>query len=402
MSNMPNIRKSIKALDKMSNKFSGYSNKHIIIGLITLIICLYALWRLYKWYSNCNGNSNGNGNGNGNGVPNMKRPYLNMWGIRKDGTEFLVNIVFITHPFTRDECIIQYNEAKDKGVHFLGLSSYSEYPGPVSNTHDLLHDRNNDAWTKYDYFELTRGWLSCFNEENNKKWIKEGFPCVNITESDFCNYETHLPDPTVKKEYDFIYICLKDGDKKEGDKDCPSGWQSEIRQWNTVKKLLDIMCEKFKLKGLLIGRVNCSIPKQCHQLMELTDFMAYHDFIKQYNRCKFILTASFQDCSPRTCSEALCFNLPVLMNKNILGGWHFINEDTGTFYDPDNIDAFSETLDTFLKKLNNNEYHSIDWFIKNYGKYNSGKRLLNFVKKVFKEDELNFKYTEIDYLKPAI
>lgn len=398
---MQSIRKSlntnIKTLDKsISNTMGrGYSTKHILLGLVTLIIIAFALYGLYKWYLRKTGVIE---------VPNMKRPFLNMWGIRKDGSEFLVNIVFITHPFTRDECIVQYNEAKVKGVHFLGLSSYSEFPGEISNPHDLLHDRNNDAWTKYDYFQLTRGWLSCFREENNKKWIKEGFPCVNITESDFANYEQHVPDPSVKKEYDFIYICLKDGEPIEanGQKDCPSGWQSEIRQWTTVKKLLDIMCEKFHLKGLLIGRVNCSIPKECHQLMELTDFMPYHDFIKQYNRCKFILTASFQDCSPRTCSESLCFNLPVLMNKNILGGWHFINEETGSFYDPNNLDVFSETLGNFLKKLNNNEYHPRDWFIKNYGKYNSGKRLLKFVQEVFKEDELNFKYDEIDYLKPGI
>ena len=55
-----------------------------------------------------------------------------------------------------------------------------------------------------------------------------------------------------------------------------------------------------------------------------------------------------------------------------------------------------------MKKLNNNEYTSRDWFIKNYGKYNSGKRLFDFVKKLFKENELNVKYDEIEYMKPGI
>lgn len=392
---MQSIRKSVRTLDKsISNTVGrGYITKHILLGLVTLIIIASVLWRLYKWYAGKNGTIE---------VPNMKRPFLNMWGVRKDGTEFLVNITFITHPFTRDECIVQYNEAKDKRVHFLGLSSYSEFPGEISNTHDLLHDRNNDAWTKYDYFQLTRGWLSCFREENNKKWIKQGFPCVNITESDFANYEQHIPDPSVKKEYDFIYICLKDGDKKPEDKDCPLGWQSYIHSFEQTRKLLDIMCEKFHLKGLLVGRIGCQMPKNCHNLMELTDFMQYHDFIKQYNKCRFIFLPQQFDASCRAGTESMCFNLPILMNKDIIGGWHYINDQTGEFVDLYNFESFEKTLEKFLKKLNNNEYHPRDWFIKNYGKYNSGKRLLKFVQEVFKEDELNFKYDEIDYLKPGI
>ena len=177
---------------------------------------------------------------------------------------------------------------------------------------------------------------------------------------------------------------------------------SEIRAWSTVKKLLDIMCKQYKLKGLLIGRVGCEIPPQCHQLMELTDFMEYHTFIKQFNRCKFILTASYADASPRTATEAICFNLPVLMNKNILGGWQYMNEKTGSFYDPNNIESFEASLQKFLKKLDNNEYTPRDWFIENYGKYNTGKRLLKFVQEVFKPEELNFKADEVKYLKPGI
>lgn len=389
MEQIQNFRKSISSI-----RTRNYSPGKILLGLVTLLAVAVVLYWLYTWWKR--------GATSLNEVPNMKRPFLNMWGVRKDGSEFLVNIIFITHPFTRDECIEQYNDSKAKGCHFLGLSSYSEFPGEISNPHDILHDRKNKAWTDYDYFQLTRGWLSCFQEENNKRWIKAGHPQVNIAESDFANYETHKPDPTVKKEYDFIYICLKDGDKKPEDKDCPQSWQSTIREWSKVKKLLDIMCEKYHLKGLLIGRIGCQIPKQCHQLMELTDFMEYHTFIKQFNRCKFILTASYADASPRTATEAMCFNLPVLMNKNILGGWQYMNEKTGLFYNPDNLDEFSETLEKFLKKLNNNEYTPREWFIENYGKYNTGKRLLKFVNEVFKPEELNFKVEEVEYLKPGI
>ena len=386
---MLSLRKTISS----SITKTGYTYKQIILGIIISTVIVIALWGIYRWYL---------AKYTIQEIPSMKRPFLNMWGVRKDGSEFLTNIVFITHPFTRDECIVQYNEAKSKGVHFLGLSSYSEFPGEISNSSDVLHDRNIDAWTKYDYFQLTRGWLSCFSDENNKKWIKQGFPCVNITESDFANYEQHQPDPNVKKEYDFIYICLKDGDKKEGDKDCPIGWQAYNRNYEKAKAFLDIMCKKYKLKGLLVGRIGCQMPPNCHNLMELTDFMEYSTFIKQYNRCKFIFAPNLTDASPRCVSEAICFNLPVLMNSGILGGWQYISKESGEFFNANKSEEFEPILDNFLNKLNNNEYKPREWFIQNYGKYNSGKRLKKFVGEVFKPEELNFKMDEVEYLKPGI
>ena len=382
-----------------------YKNKNYIVYTILCILSLITLYCLYTYITNNHSITTLFSNNIINGsveVETVKRPFLNLQAVKKDGSEVKTNIIFITHSFSRDDCETNYNDYKKKGYHFIGLSSYSEFPGPISNIHDALHDPKHKCYT-YDYFDLTKGWCSVFTEENNKKWMKNGFPRVQLAESDFANYEQHLPDPNVKKEYDFIYICLKDGDKKEGDKDCPVGWQSQIRRFDIAKKLIDVMCKKYKLKGLLVGRIGCEIPPTCHQLMEQTDFMDYSKFITSFNKCKFILTCSEADASPRTVSEAMCFNLPVLMNKKILGGWQYVSEQSGEFFDPDTIDTeFEPVLDKFMKKLNNNEYTPREWFIKNYGKYNSGKRLFDFVKTLFKENELNVKYDEIDYMKPGI
>jgi len=375
----------------IGGKKNSYTYKNIIIGSIVFLVCIIGIYYLYNYLKKNNiiiTNFD-------NQIEVVKRPFLNLYAVMKDGKEVITNIVFITHSFTRDDCETNYNEYKKKGIHFLGLSSYSEFPGPISNPHDALHDPKHKAYT-YDYFELTRGWCTVFREENNKKWIKEGFPRIQIAESDFCNYETHLPDPNVKKEYDFIYVCLKDNDK------CTDGWQSTIRSFPQAKKFMDLMCKKYKLKGLLIGRIGCEMPKNCHQLMELTDFQEYSTFIKNFNKCRFIFIPNYAEASCRVCTEAMCFNLPVLMNTNILGGWNYINDKTGEFFDTNNIDTFEPILDKFIKKLNNNEYTPREWFIKNYGKYNSGKKLLDFVKSVFKEEELNVKFDEVEYMKPGI
>ena len=380
-----------KMLDKSKHLLIQHYKK-IILTLIVILILTSFIYGARYVYNKHTGKLD---------VIQMKRPFLNVYAVKPDGSEIMTNIVLITHPFARDECEVQYNEAEEKGMHFLGCSSSSEFPGPISNVHDVLHDPKHTAWG-YDYFTLTRGWLSCFRPENNAKWIKAGFPCANITESDFANYEQHKPDPEVKKEYDFIYICLKDGDKKPEDKDCPATWQAHNRNYEKAKTFLDIMCKKYKLKGLLVGRIGCEMPPNCHQLMELTDFMPYHDFIKTYNKCKFIFLPNFSDASPRCLSEAMCFNLPVLMNSGIVGGWQFLDKDTGAFFDADKPDEFPPILDNFIKKLTNNEYKPRDWFIQNYGKYHSGKRFKAFTQEIFKEKELNFKFSEVDYLKPGI
>jgi len=409
--NNHNIQKSIKYAKQINiqiEKNVGYSTKHIIIGVITVIVALYVCMKIYRWYFT--GFSNGSDNSNENivvnysksgNVPVMKRPFLNLYCVMKDGSEKASNIVFITHHFTRDDCETDYDKYKSEGILFLGLSSYSQFPGQIVNPHDVLNDPKHKAYT-YDYFKLTRGWCTVFREPMNLQIFPKDYPRINMAESDFGNYEQHLPDPDVKKEYDFIYICLKDGDRKEGDEECPIFWQGYLRRYNVAKKIIDIMCKKYKLRGLLIGREGCNPIPNCHELIEYTGFQEYSTFIKNFNKCRFILTCSVEDASPRTMTEAICFNLPVLVNKHILGGWQYVNNETGEFFDGENIDTFEPILDKFIKKLNNNEYTPRDWFIKNYGKYNSGKKLFDFVKSVFKEDELNIKYDEVQYMKPGI
>lgn len=319
----------------------------------------------------------------------MKRPFLNIY----DDKGNKVNVVFITHPFTRDECIVQYNEAKKKGNYFLGMSSYCEFPAIVSNPHDVLHDPTLDAWTKYNYYELTEGWCHCFREPD--KYITD--PIIKkalISESDFAPFEVHKPDPTVEKEYDFIYICLKDNDK------CEEGWQSYNRNWELAQKCLDIMCKKHKLRGLLIGRINCKVPDSCHQMMELTDFLDYSKFIKMYNKSKFVFVPNNSDASPRVLTEAMCFDLPILVNHNIVGGWKYVDDESGmSFKDEKDLEI---KIDGFIEKVNKKQYHSRKHFIENYGYMNAGKKLLDFVVECIPDGELNFNPSNTKYLKPAI
>jgi len=353
-------------------------SKHIkIIVGITILILIILVIIIYKKVKR---------NKKIEEVPDVKRPFLNIY--TNDGRK--LNVLFITFPFTDDKSIIEYNNLKKKNINFLGMSSYQEFPGLMTNPHDPLKDKKYSGWN-YNYMTMTEGWCHCFRDPN--KYIPSDFKKALISESDFHDYNVHKPaDIKIQdKEYDFIYVCLKDDDK------CSYGWQAHNRNWEGALKYLEIMCSKYKLRGCLIGRINCKIPDSCHKLLDLTDFMEYSHFIKMYDKCKFIFLPNLTDASPRVMTEAMDYNLPVLVNENILGGWKYVNEQTGVFFNDGN---FEKQLDVFLKNLD--KYKPRDYFINNYGPINSGKRLLEFIKECIPQDKLNIDLNSIEYLKPAI
>ena len=56
--------------------------------------------------------------------------------------------------------------------------------------------------------------------------------------------------------------------------------------------------------------------------------------------------------------EALCLGLPVVMNRNILGGWKYINQQTGEFFtDASDIVSAYQTLQARADQLTPREWY---------------------------------------------
>ena len=58
----------------------------------------------------------------------------------------------------------------------------------------------------------------------------------------------------------------------------------------------------------------------------------------------------------------MCYNLPVLVNKNIVGGWKYVTPETGEEF---TMNDFESQLDKFIKNLDN--YKPREFIINNYG-----------------------------------
>ena len=304
-----------------------------------------------------------------NSIQTLKRPYVHVYDDKGNKTN-IVLVEFIMNKKDKEF----YEKNKDKLL-FLGITSYLEFPNPVVNPHDPYSDPDHKAW-KYDYKNMFPGWLYCFRDPY--KYISSNKPKLLLSESDFSDETIIKPDLKTKKKYDFIYFSPKSDNKS---KKCKNDWTSHNKNWKLALKCLEIMCSEYKLKGLLVGRENCSLPKSCHKLMETTDFIPWYDLLKKYNECRFIFVPNIHDASPRTITEALSSNIPILVNKNILGGWKYVTYQTGEFFH--NEDDIRPALDKLLQNMD--RYTPRKYYLENYGIVRSGQKLLNFVRTNFND-----------------
>ncbi len=293
-------------------------------------------------------------------IPTVEFPFKNLF----DDKGNKLNIILISAPFREEKHEKLYEEYKKKGLGFCGISSYLEFPSKIINPYeDRFHEKRN-----HNYLNMVSAWLYCFKQPS-KEMIQSGLPLLQLAEADLKDTHSYKPDTSIKKKYDFMYCCLKDNDK------CEPGWQSYNRNWDLAKKCLEVFCRDYNLKGVLIGRENCEFTDKCNGIVEVIPFLKFHEFQKKMQECRFLFVPNISDASPRVITEAISYNIPVLVNYNILGGWNnVIPGITGEFFtDENNLKYALERI------LNYDQYTPREWFINNRGKKISGAILAEFL-----------------------
>jgi len=315
-------------------------------------------------------------------TPDLKRPYVNLF----DDNGNKLNIILLSKPFGDANGDLKiYNENKKNNI-FLGISSYLEFPNVPSNPFENW----GDTFNKYKYKEMCEGWIHGFKDPD--KYFPPDIPLLFASESDWIDCNVSKPDESIEKTFDFIYICLKVDSKKTICDD----WATYNKNWKLAKKCLDIFCNKFKLKGLLIGRKGCELPTGCSYMeKQSTDMLNYYDLQKSYSKAKFIFIPNEKDASPRVLTEALSHNLACLVNKNILAGWKYVNDKTGELFSDEN--DVSQAVEKLLEGLKNKTYKPRDYYVENYSVENAGSKLKNFVYKHW-GDRINIPEDKVKYI----
>lgn len=314
----------------------------------------------------------------------VSRPFVNVY----DNKGNMLNIVLVSRPFYAESHYEDYKKIKDRFL-IMGISSYQEFPNQPRNPKDNYNQQN--IYDSIKYTNMCEGWLHCFR--NKDDYIPRNMKSLLLSESDFTDCNIHVPNKTAEKKYDFIYVCHRDDLK-----DCSNNeWVAYNKNLSLANECFELMCSKYNYKGLLVGRSGCKLPKKCANKLETTPKLKYEELKSKYDEAKFIFLPNIHDASPRVLTEALCHDIPVLVNENIVGGWKYVTPQTGEFFN--NIGDFETKLNKLIHNINNNIYTPRKHFIENYGIKKSGIHLRNFVDEVF-NSRLNIPIEEIEYIVP--
>jgi|TARA_B110000971_G_scaffold212807_1_gene242724 hypothetical protein len=333
----------------------------ILLGIISLLL----LSTIYIQYINVKGPPL---------IEKLEWPFLNI----VDENGFFVDIVCIRGPLDNKEDIISFEKYKKQNKLIIGCSSYLSFPHKCMNS---ICDYRTSFLKGERLDKLVDGWLHPFKGDDGIDTEKK----LLLSESDFVDSVDVLNqyDTTSKTiKYDFICYCPSDGDS------CDEGWNHHNKNWALAQETIEVACNVLGLKGILIGRKGCPLNIDEGHL-ERHEKLEYYEFIKKISESKFIIISSYEDASPRVIGEALMLNTPILVNKDIIGGWKYVHRETGVFYD------FS-TIEVSIKEILERKYYPRKYFLDNYGIKNSGKLLRDFIV------DIDSSFSRYKYLRFAI
>lgn len=221
-----------------------------------------------------------------------------------------------------------------------------------------------------------------------------------FSESDFCDKLTTSikgSDRWMRDNYDFVYFTLnsREGTRSKGIYMLPL--------INDVAGLLGLrglvidyaVRETAKHKGTIYDKASKIIKKKINSFSNLKiikNNYSTKEVCAIMLDSRFVLLPSDADASPRLLVEALVRNRPLVVNSKIYGGWKYINDNNGSFFDGPSIEEFvknkykkdyKKNLICAIRKVLaiDNSKISKEFYSK-YGFVNSSKKLAFIINKI--------------------
>lgn len=253
-----------------------------------------------------------------------------------------VNGPIVTHAQHR-----QLADLSAAGYRFVGVSSYLAFP----------RDTDGDA---RDYAALCEAWCHCFRDPDS--YLPSHLPRALISLSDFTDPRRVSPGAiraAVSRVYDFVYAGAAEP------------WKQEAKNWSLAEQCLPLLCRDLGLVGLAVGAPPCD--PGLSPWLTVAPALPWAEFLAHLAGARFLFVPNARDPSPRVLAEALCLDVPVVVNRHILGGWKYVNAFTGAFFESatDVVAAVRKCLDR--------PHAARAWFSANHGPYRAGTRLLHLL-----------------------
>jgi len=210
-------------------------------------------------------------------------------------------------------------------------------------------------------------WCHCFRDVD--KYLK-GYPSILLSESDFVD-PAGIRVLKRRPRWDFYYFTMggKLGNMYKG--------------MQLFVDSLPILCGRLGLKGVVIkyakSTKNFMLSRKQRRIWNkykprLEVFREKKNTASIMSRCKFGFFPNIQDCSPLLLTESLVRECPILVNEDILGGWKYVNDETGSFFTKDNLEEKANFV------LNSN-FSTRKNYMKQYGYKKTAVRLAEFCNK---------------------
>jgi len=119
------------------------------------------------------------------------------------------------------------------------------------------------------------------------------------------------------------------------------------------------------------------MPLVQQRKVEITDTLPHARLGDAMEQSEFFFIPNLSDASPRVAAEALCRGTPLIMNRHIAGGWKYINDATGVFFD--GVDDFLPAIQRLRALKAAGKLKPREWFSANYGPRRSSLRLQAFI-----------------------
>jgi hypothetical protein len=244
-----------------------------------------------------------------------------------------------------------FRKMKQDNYFMVGISSYGFFP--FVNESDCIHnDRASSLKTEEVQTMLKQidCWLIC-----SKEPVPYDVPQLMFSESD-CHVSPHTLTPNgLVKKYDVIYNA---------------GSDCEFHQYHKNWKLAKACFQKMSDAGLSILVIGRNAPDD-FDLPNVTykQYLKWHEFMDAIEESRVLFVPNVSDASPRILTESLCKGTPILVNNQIFGGWKYVNDCTGAFFESED-----DVMQQFHYILNASP-DPRKWFSDNYFPNGESKKL---------------------------
>ncbi|TMQ04287.1 MAG: glycosyltransferase [Deltaproteobacteria bacterium] len=242
----------------------------------------------------------------------------------------------------------QLAELRYAGYRLVGFSSYLTFP--VAEPGDPL-----------EYGAICEAWCHCFRTP--AQYLPADRPRLLLSVSDFTDPHRLSPARVTRdheEAFDVIYVGAFET------------WKREAKNWRLAGRCLPRLCGELGLRALVIGAPDDELS--CTPGVRFSPLLPWPELLALLARARLLFVPSVLDASPRLLAEALCLDVPVLVHRDILGGWKYVNRFTGRFFrdETDVVAAAQTCLEAATAPR--------AWFCANHGPYLAGRRLLGLIR----------------------